>query len=172
MHRWVRDVGTVLDGAVPAPGDRVEGGERVGSLPPPVARRTAQGGDHGVDPDNEVRVERATLRTGNVVPLVGRGMARRAPGPAPGLARDTVGVPARVPVRFSTTVLLTKAEVFAACQALADADRELHRRGSPQVSEALGDLFELLERRLVDRRPRGSLQASDGRNSRESELTQ
>lgn len=80
--------------------------------------------------------------------------------------------PAPDRVRFSTTVLLTKAEVFAACQALADADRELHRRGSPQVSAALGDLFELLERRLIDRRPRRGGQPPDGWNWRDSELTQ
>ena len=84
--------------------------------------------------------------------------------------RERADMPERV--RFSATVLLTKAEVFAACQALADADRELHRRGASECSAALGDLFELLERRLVDRAPRGRPQSAPGWNSSDSELTQ
>ena len=70
-------------------------------------------------------------------PAVGH---HRPPGrPAP---------PAR-PLAFGTTVLLSKAEVFGACQALADADRLLLRCGASQEAAALGDLFELLEHRLA-----------------------
>jgi hypothetical protein len=39
--------------------------------------------------------------------------------------------------------------VFAACQALADADRHLVRAGRLSEAGALGDLFELLEGRLA-----------------------
>ena len=46
------------------------------------------------------------------------------------------------------TVAMTKAEVFAACQALADADRCLLRDGHPGEAGSLGDLFDLLEERL------------------------
>ncbi len=46
-------------------------------------------------------------------------------------------------------VHLTKREVFDACQALADADRELVATGATQESRALGDLFELLEDRMT-----------------------
>ncbi len=53
------------------------------------------------------------------------------------------------PVAFTATVQLSKCEVFAACQALADADRVLVATGSLDVAEALGDLFELLEQRLT-----------------------
>ncbi|MDA8340758.1 MAG: hypothetical protein M0007_00790 [Actinomycetota bacterium] len=76
------------------------------------------------------------------------------------------------PVCFATTVLLTKAEVFAACQVLADADRALQHLGAVETCAALGDLFELLERRLVDRGPDGRAQPSAGWNSSERELTQ
>ncbi len=44
---------------------------------------------------------------------------------------------------------LTKGEVFSACQALADADRCLVRAGRTREAGALGDLFELLEARMV-----------------------
>lgn len=44
---------------------------------------------------------------------------------------------------------LTKVEVFSACQALADADRCLVRAGRTREAGALGDLFELLEARMV-----------------------
>jgi hypothetical protein len=54
-----------------------------------------------------------------------------------------------VPLAFPPAVLLSKAEVFGACQALADADRMLLRCGGTREAEALGDLFELLERRLA-----------------------
>jgi hypothetical protein len=49
---------------------------------------------------------------------------------------------------FAAWVWLTKSEVFAACQALADADRVLTRAGGGREASALGDLFELLEDRL------------------------
>ena len=52
-------------------------------------------------------------------------------------------------VRFGAAVLLTKSEVFRACQGLADADRILRRHGGHEEAAALGDLFELLERRLA-----------------------
>jgi hypothetical protein len=44
---------------------------------------------------------------------------------------------------------LTKEEVFAACQVLADADRCLVRTGHLRQADALGDLFEVLEGRMV-----------------------
>lgn len=50
---------------------------------------------------------------------------------------------------FRAAVVLTKAEVFGACQALADADRLLQQSGGHAEAAALGDLFELLEQRLV-----------------------
>jgi hypothetical protein len=52
-------------------------------------------------------------------------------------------------IQFGTAVLLTKEEVFGACQALADASGMLLRAGRIAEATALGDLFELLERRLV-----------------------
>ncbi len=52
-------------------------------------------------------------------------------------------------VSFSATIRLTKAEVFAACQALADADRILVSSGGLRESRAIADLFELMEERLV-----------------------
>ncbi len=63
-----------------------------------------------------------------------------------------MGEPAasRPPARFVARVWLTKLEVFAACQALADADRVLARsgRGRGREARALGDLFELFKDRL------------------------
>jgi len=53
-------------------------------------------------------------------------------------------------VSFGSQVLLSKGEVFGACQALADADRALLRAGRTGEADALGDLFELLEQRLTD----------------------
>jgi hypothetical protein len=53
------------------------------------------------------------------------------------------------PVRLLASVLLTKSEVFAACQVLADADRCLVRAGLLNEADALGDLFELLEHRMA-----------------------
>jgi hypothetical protein len=53
------------------------------------------------------------------------------------------------PVRFAESVVLSKGEVFGACQALADADRLLLRNGGKSEASALGDLFELLEARLA-----------------------
>jgi hypothetical protein len=52
------------------------------------------------------------------------------------------------PVRFEDSVVLSKGEVFGACQALADADRLLLRSGGECEASALGNLFELLEARL------------------------
>lgn len=52
-------------------------------------------------------------------------------------------------VCFAPSVRLSKAEVFLACQALADADRVLLRAGRLDEAAALGDLFELLEERLA-----------------------
>ena len=84
------------------------------------------------------------------------------------------------PIRFASTVRLTKPEAFVACQALADADRFLLRAGEMAAARALGDLFELLEERLTapdlaegtgsgGRRPGQDL---SGSNSSESEFTQ
>jgi hypothetical protein len=56
--------------------------------------------------------------------------------------------PGAEPVRFEDSVVLSKGEVFGACQALADADRLLLRGGAKSEASALGDLFELLEGRL------------------------
>ncbi len=50
---------------------------------------------------------------------------------------------------FAPAVRLSKGEVFAACQVLADADRCLVRAGRLREADALGDLFELLEARLA-----------------------
>jgi hypothetical protein len=57
-------------------------------------------------------------------------------------------LPGAGPVRFEDSVVLSKGEVFGACQALADADRLLLRSGGTSEASALGDLFELLEARL------------------------
>ena len=51
-------------------------------------------------------------------------------------------------VRPAPAVRMTKSEVFAACQVLADADRCLLRAGHPIEARALGDLFDLFEERL------------------------
>jgi hypothetical protein len=51
-------------------------------------------------------------------------------------------------LHFGPSILLTKEEVFGACQALADADRFLLRAGRSTEAAALGELFELLEERL------------------------
>ena len=88
--------------------------------------------------------------------------------------------PARVdahPVHFAPSVRLSRAEVFLACQALADADRILLRAGGVHEATALGDLFELLEDRLARPRvsgqpPSGAGQSACGSYSMESELTQ
>ncbi len=54
-----------------------------------------------------------------------------------------------VPLGIASAVVLTKSEVFGACQALADADRALLRTGRVAEAGALGDLFDLLEQRLA-----------------------
>lgn len=69
---------------------------------------------------------------------------------------STVGpgaVPAALGLRFACSVRLTKDEVFAACQALADADRHLVRVGCTAEADALAELFELFEERLADAQP-------------------
>jgi hypothetical protein len=58
--------------------------------------------------------------------------------------------PGAEPVRFEDSVVLSKGEVFGACQALADADRLLLKSGARSEASALGDLFELLEARLTN----------------------
>ncbi len=65
-----------------------------------------------------------------------------SPGPAPGADRTEA-------VRFGPVIQLTKRETFAACQALADADRVLVRAGCVAESNALADLFDLFEERLA-----------------------
>jgi hypothetical protein len=55
------------------------------------------------------------------------------------------------PVHFGVRVILSKAEAFGACQALADAGRVLVRSGGVDEADSLGSLFELLEERLVAR---------------------
>jgi hypothetical protein len=57
-------------------------------------------------------------------------------------------LPGAGPISFEDSVVLSKGEVFGACQALADADRSLLRSGGKSEASALGDLFELLEARL------------------------
>ncbi|HVC66485.1 MAG TPA: hypothetical protein VND44_02735 [Acidimicrobiales bacterium] len=52
-------------------------------------------------------------------------------------------------MRFGTEVVLTKEEVFGACQALADAGRVLVRSGGAAEADTLGSLFALLEERLA-----------------------
>lgn len=83
-------------------------------------------------------------------------------------------------VRFLPVVRLSKQEVFAACQALADADRCLVRAGHHREAHALGDLFERLESQLTASEaywlaasePAPSSAPCPGRYSSESELTQ
>ncbi len=85
-------------------------------------------------------------------------------------------------VRFAPVVRLSKEEVFAACQALADADRCLVRAGHHREAHALGDLFERFESQLTGADTYSlavsdSLSVSDpelcsGWYSSESELTQ
>jgi hypothetical protein len=56
---------------------------------------------------------------------------------------------AATPVRFAATLTLTKHEAYAACEVLASAERALVRAGRPEPAAALGQLFDLLEQRLV-----------------------
>jgi len=53
------------------------------------------------------------------------------------------------PVHFGLRVVLTKEEAFGACQALADAGRELVRSGRTAEADTLCSLFSLLEERMV-----------------------
>jgi len=79
--------------------------------------------------------------------------------------RPDVG-PYPSPVDLAASVRLTKGEVFAACQALADADRRLVGVGYVAEAGALGDLFELLEDRLT------CAQTGSASYSMDSEFTQ
>jgi len=73
----------------------------------------------------------------------------------PGRPEQPVGPPVHGrpvhgrPVHFGGHVILSKAETFEACQALADAGRVLVRTGGFEEADTLGSLFELLEERLV-----------------------
>jgi hypothetical protein len=82
----------------------------------------------------------------------------------------TLGSTVATPVRLADAVRLTKGEVFAACQALADADRRLASTGTGTGTaaerHALAELFELLEDRLT------MGQDSPGSYSMDSEFTQ
>jgi hypothetical protein len=69
--------------------------------------------------------------------------------PTPGATGPAGAAGAGDRIRFAPSVLLTKAEAFGACQALADADRVLLKSGLTTEAAALGDLFELLEQRLA-----------------------
>ena len=67
--------------------------------------------------------------------------------------------------------------MFSACQALADADRCLVRTGRLCEADALGDLFLLLEERLVAEADPGGPGSAGGRlsvgsYSMDSEFTQ
>jgi hypothetical protein len=73
--------------------------------------------------------------------------------------------------RFVARVWLSKSEVFAACQALADADRALARSGRGREAQALGDLFELFEDRLSVE-PQLDWDSGPGSYSSASEFTQ
>jgi hypothetical protein len=52
-------------------------------------------------------------------------------------------------VRFASAVVLSKREAFGACQACADAERELLRSGRAAEAAGVAALFELIEGRLV-----------------------
>ncbi len=86
-------------------------------------------------------------------------------------ARRSVPGPEPRRATFVREVRLSKDEAFAACQALADADRVLLRSGGRTEALALGDLFALLEERLVAPGAR-SVQVVPGSYSSERELTQ
>jgi hypothetical protein len=77
-------------------------------------------------------------------------------------------------------VTLSRDEAFAACQALADADRRLVGFGCAPEAGALGALFELLEDRLTSdpaptpypQSPSPRAASPSGSYSMESEFTQ
>jgi len=82
--------------------------------------------------------------------VAGGGGAARHPDPAgPPVPQAGPGRTTPVPLGIASAVVLTKSEVFGACQALADADRALLRTGRVAEAGALGDLFDLLEQRLA-----------------------
>jgi len=63
-------------------------------------------------------------------------------------ASATAAAPVRR-VRFAPGAVLSKDEVFGACQTLADAGRVLVRSGDGAEADGLCSLFVLLEERLV-----------------------
>jgi hypothetical protein len=91
--------------------------------------------------DRETGMRRSTGRTNDKATPASAGPAGAAVGEAPPAGPDAV--------RFQDSVVLSKGEVFGACQALADADRLLLKGGGKSEASALGDLFDLLEARLV-----------------------
>ena len=69
------------------------------------------------------------------------------PGPIPAAPGVTPRPTGTAVIRSG--IYLSAAEVFDACQALADADRVLVAAGTIVEAGALGDLFELLEDRMT-----------------------
>ncbi len=67
-----------------------------------------------------------------------------------GAGRDAPRTTARL-APFAERVVLTKREVFAVCQVLADAGALAARCGAEEEVRRLGHLFELLEDRLTSR---------------------
>lgn len=53
------------------------------------------------------------------------------------------------PAIFSTTVVFTKREAFACCEAMATAERVLVRSGHHHEAALIAAAFELLEARLI-----------------------
>ena len=84
----------------------------------------------------------------------------------PAISRLTTIRPAApagpVPASLLLRVHLTKQEVFAACQALADADPVLVAAGGIDQARALADLFELLEDRLTGPRAQAATMYAPG----------
>ncbi len=78
------------------------------------------------------------------------------------------------PVRFSPAVILTKEEVFEACDWLATAGRLLHAHGHSAEASRASALFMQLEDRLAARWPDSEFAQSafSGSKSSERELTQ
>ena len=91
-------------------------------------------------------VAAASARPASAAPAAAAGWAAPAAVPTPPAATSAAGA---TPVRFAATLTLTKHEVYAACEALAGAERALVRAGRPEPAAALGQLFDLLERRLA-----------------------
>ncbi len=89
-----------------------------------------------------------SARTGSVSDRPGQSARSGRPEQPVGPPVDGRPVHGR-PVHFGGHVILSKAETFEACQALADAGRVLVRTGGFEEADTLGSLFELLEERLV-----------------------